>query len=495
MPGMVPKEQMPITVVSIVRSGHAHSGAYQDLADTLRYGLERGGDEVRIADGLEGLAGRAIVLGAHLADRGALADLPGDTIIYNTEHASSAFIDDAYLDLLRRLPVWDCSRDNASALEARLGKPVLYVTAGYVPELARVPSLPEEDVDVLFYGSMNSRRQMVLDRLRATGVRVEAVFGLYGAARDALIARAKLVLNIHFYEPGHFEVLRVSYLMANGKAVVTELNPGETIDADLAAGLAAAPYAALVDTVLSLIGDDAARRALARAGRDAFRSRDETAILRSALATTWGDAAAGAAPPAVLPKRLTVGSGKMWSADALNIDIDPRWNPDIVADITDAGVLDATFATARFGSARLPRGYFTDIAASHLLEHLHDLVGAMTNCLDLLAEGGLLHVTVPYDLSYGAWQDPTHVRAFNERSWWYYCDGCWYIGWTEARFDRMTLAFVFSEIGEALRSRGVPDQEILRTPRAVDEMRVVLRKRKLTEAEQAYGRSMRGAAR
>ena len=119
----------------------------------------------------------------------------------------------------------------------------------------------------------------------------------------------------------------------------------------------------------------------------------------------------------------------------------------------------------------------------------------MTNILNLLAEGGMLHIAVPYDLSYGAWQDPTHVRAFNERSWLYYCEWYWYLGWDEARFDLTAIHFVYSDIGCALASRGMPQDEILRSPRAVDEMRVALRKRRLDPAERDYGRAMRGEAR
>ena len=150
------------------------------------------------------------------------------------------------------------------------------------------------------------------------------------------------------------------------------------------------------------------------------------------------------------------------------------------------------FASARFGIFRLPREAFEAITASHVLEHLPDLVTAMTNCLNLLADGGLMHIAVPYDLSYGAWQDPTHLRGFNERSWWYYCDWYWYLGWTEARFDLISQDFLHSPLGVALRECRVPDDEILRTPRAVDEMRVILRRRPLTAAERAHGAAMRG---
>jgi len=90
---------------------------------------------------------------------------------------------------------------------------------------------------------------------------------------------------------------------------------------------------------------------------------------------------------------------------------------------------------------------------------------------------------VPYDLGLGAWQDPTHVRAFNENSWLYYTDWHWYLGWTDARFDVGSLDFTPSVFGVELAKSGKPTAEILRTPRAVDSLRVVLRKRYLQEAE------------
>jgi hypothetical protein len=108
---------------------------------------------------------------------------------------------------------------------------------------------------------------------------------------------------------------------------------------------------------------------------------------------------------------------------------------------------------------------------------------AMNSCLNLLKVGGLFRISVPYDLSWGAWQDPTHVRAFNERSWLYYTDWFWYMGWTEARFDLVQFDLSLSPIGEQLKKQQIKGEDLVRHPRAVDQMRVVLRKRLLTEAE------------
>jgi SAM-dependent methyltransferase len=107
----------------------------------------------------------------------------------------------------------------------------------------------------------------------------------------------------------------------------------------------------------------------------------------------------------------------------------------------------------------------------------------MTSCLELLREGGRLHVRVPYDLSHGAWQDPTHVRGFNERSWLYYTDWFWYLGWTEARFDLEEMEFLPSPWGKELIAKGMLETDLCRQPRAIDEIRVVLRKRTLSPEE------------
>ncbi len=42
--------------------------------------------------------------------------------------------------------------------------------------------------------------------------------------------------------------------------------------------------------------------------------------------------------------------------------------------------------------------------------------------------------------------------AFNERSWLYYTDWHWYLGWTQARFDLVTAEMTLSPLGNQLRS-------------------------------------------
>jgi SAM-dependent methyltransferase len=126
--------------------------------------------------------------------------------------------------------------------------------------------------------------------------------------------------------------------------------------------------------------------------------------------------------------------------------------------------------STRFGEIKVEQGMFTKIIANDVLEHIPNLVKAMTNCKDLLVEGGEFHIHVPYDLSLGAWQDPTHVRAFNENSWLYYTDWHWYLGWKD-KFVVKELQLVKSKLAEEMN---ISDQMLTILPRMVDSMKVVL---------------------
>jgi hypothetical protein len=176
----------------------------------------------------------------------------------------------------------------------------------------------------------------------------------------------------------------------------------------------------------------------------------------------------------VIPKTLNLGSGKDWKDSYFNADILLRVNPDWWVDISKVE-FGQIIDTPRFGKVEITKGMFKRVVANDVLEHIPDLVSSMTNIKDLLEVGGEFHINVPYELSLGAWQDPTHVRAFNENSWLYYTDWHWYLGW-EDRFNLSEMSFKLSELGAEMTLKDVPDDEIMRTPRAVDSMKVVLTK-------------------
>lgn len=483
---------MPAYRILLASARDVHLEGLRELAEALHYSLLRLGASSGVVDRPDAGTGRLIVLGAHALDPASLAALPADAVVYNLEQLNE--------DLFRRLPhyrpalqrhaVWDYDAANA-ARYAAFDLPVpAVVPLGCVPEWTRIAPAPVQDIDVLFYGSMNQRRAAVLEDLRAAGLKVEPHFGVYGPARDALIARAKLVVNIHFYDAQIFEIARIGYLLANRVPVVAEVGDRTAIDADLRDALCAVPREEIVDACVRLAYDADARGALAKRGFEAFRARRFERTLAGALGL---DAVAdrGAAR---YPTQINLGSGRDWREDWLNLDIEPHWNPDGLLDVARPLDLPVEVESARFGRIPLCEGMYERIMANDVMEHVSNLPAAMTNCLRLLKVGAELLLKVPYDLSYGAWQDPTHVRAFNERSFLYYTDWFWYLGWTDFRFDAH-ISFNLSELGKQLAAGGMKTDEVLRTPRAVDEMLVRLRKRATTPAEREDALRRRGAAR
>ncbi|MBF0125991.1 MAG: methyltransferase domain-containing protein [Magnetococcales bacterium] len=188
-----------------------------------------------------------------------------------------------------------------------------------------------------------------------------------------------------------------------------------------------------------------------------------------------------------LPGTVNLGNGRDWRPEFLNVDANPMWEPDLILDLNRPLPFGEVVHSDRFGQIRLVENQFDTVIAFGLLEHLANLNVAMTSVLQWLKFGGRLIVDVPYDLSLGAWQDPTHVRAFNENSWLYYTEWHWYLGWNEARFDLVERVFLLSEFGKSLQDKGAALEELLRQPRAVDGMKVVLQKRLLTEVEREFG--------
>lgn len=262
---------------------YIHSAALGELAETLIYALDALGLSQRFTlNGfVEGCVN--IVLGAHLLD--AQTTPPRNTILYNSEQidGKSSWITPAYLERLKRCEVWDYSEENIRRMKARGIHHAKYVPVGYVPQLTRIPADTRQDIDILFYGSINERRSVILKELLDKGLRVECLSGVYREERDACIARAKLILNIHYYEANIFEIVRVSWLLANEKAVVAECGDSTAIESDIREAVAAVPYEQLVETCVRLVADADERTKLARKGFEIFSQRDACAILATAL--------------------------------------------------------------------------------------------------------------------------------------------------------------------------------------------------------------------
>jgi hypothetical protein len=285
MPNTTSTLQKQFNITLIQPENYVHSAALSELAETLIHGLNALDcafqfNMNKIVDGCVN-----IVLGAHLLDAGTMNALPSNTIIYNSEQIDdhSTWITSVYLDLLKKCEVWDYSQENLRRLQQRGVRNAKYVPVGYVPQLTRIPAGILQDIDVLFYGSINERRRVILEGLIRKGLRIEFLSDAYREERDRYIARAKVVLNMHYYEASIFEIVRVSWLLANEKAVVAECGDATTLEPDIQEAVRTAPYDNLIEACAELVANADERAKLARRGFTIFSQRDERNILASAL--------------------------------------------------------------------------------------------------------------------------------------------------------------------------------------------------------------------
>lgn len=265
--------------------GNDHVEALAELGELIALGLtDLGHAAAFVRNGIDAAA-RNIILGCHLADPAWARELPPGTIAVNSEQLAG--IPPAMLTAVigwgRAVELWDYSERNIALLASRHGVTARHLRLGYHPALHRIGRAADQDLDVYFYGSINERRRRLLAAVQDAGLRLAHSFGTYGAARDAVIARAKLILNIHHYDDQIFEVVRVSYLMNNAKAVVAEVNPGTAVDAAYLPGLCGVPAEAVVDACRRLVGDAAARGALEEAALATLASMPQGRLLAPLL--------------------------------------------------------------------------------------------------------------------------------------------------------------------------------------------------------------------
>jgi hypothetical protein len=190
---------------------------------------------------------------------------------------------------MRNFAVWDYAQSNLDVLH-RLGiHTATLCPLGYHKSMEVLPKVDEQDIDVLFYGSAGGPRREILDALDKTGMNVVRLFGVYDGPRDGIIARAKVVINLHYYPNGVFEIFRCSHLFANRVCVVNEAGGRDKGLEDLARRCTAyTPRAELVERCKELVASPHKRLMIAEQAYEEFKKTDMTENVRRALEASSG---------------------------------------------------------------------------------------------------------------------------------------------------------------------------------------------------------------
>lgn len=127
------------------------------------------------------------------------------------------------------------------------------------------------------------------------------------------------------------------------------------------------------------------------------------------------------------PLRINLGCGNHPTPGWLNLDVVALPGVQLVWDLENLPY-------------PIPDGCVERIEASHVLEHVLAFMPLMEELHRILAPGGILHVKAPYYKSTNAFDDPTHVRFFTERTMDYFDPAKnEYAFYSEARFRVKSL--------------------------------------------------------
>lgn len=274
--------------VVLVNRWFGAGNPFSEIIETLVWGFGQLGHEASSAVNHWRADARQIVLCPHLLADATLASLAPGTIAYNFEQIDPASqLRPERLAAFRNLTVWDYSRRNVEAWRAA-GIDAVHLPVGWHPGLARIAPAAEQDIDVLFFGIVNARRRVALERIAAAGLGVTAAQMAFGRERDALIARSKVVVNIHHYPSGIFEVVRASYLLANGATIVSERADGDEVPMEYEAVVQWSAYDDLAARCRAVVDAAELRTRLRDSGPAAMRAAAIAPLLRTALERSGG---------------------------------------------------------------------------------------------------------------------------------------------------------------------------------------------------------------
>jgi predicted nucleotidyltransferase len=268
------------------KRAHGLNG-YKEVIDTVQWGLQQLGHKADY--GLNTLSPTAIniVFGLQMLPMESIHKLPPDTIVYNFEQMKNVNAEDIVPQIhaaAQRFRIWEYSEGNVKGWESLGAKNVVVAPVGYAPILRRIAKQPTQDIDVLIYGLPGKDRLDAFHHLCHSGLTTVFVSGLYGTARDELIGRSKIIVNVNLYEQCKiFEIVRVSYLLANRKAVVADIAPDTYLEQDMRSAIRTTTPSQLVTDCLNLAADAGARAALEEAGFAAIERRDIRKILERVL--------------------------------------------------------------------------------------------------------------------------------------------------------------------------------------------------------------------
>ena len=213
---------MKFNICLIQPPRYIHSLALLEAAEYVLYKIQKNGMDAELVANRMNQTGINIIFGAHIDPSN--VKIPKNSIIFNTEQVpeNSVWIGNEYQKILNENYIWDYSLKNLNCISHNNKNLINFY---YLSELSRVRLENDKTYDLLFYGSINERRKLILEGLEKSGLKIKNIYGVYAKARDQHFSKCKAILNLHFYESQIFQQIRTFYPLINNLPVISENFP------------------------------------------------------------------------------------------------------------------------------------------------------------------------------------------------------------------------------------------------------------------------------
>ena len=277
-----------INICIIKPNNYVHSLAYLEIAELLHYSVLELNKNSKISYNFIDINPKVknIIFGAHLLNDDMINSIPSNTIIFNTEQIES--INEIWkrrilLLASKGIIFWDYSNHNLDLLLTKLNVKGRLFEIGFQKNLQRIKMNDNKEVDVLFYGSLNNRREKIINSLLKNNVKVKCLFGVYGKDRDDWIGKSKIVLNLHYYESKIFEIVRIFYLLTNAIPIVSEVDENTKLNNNYLKGIKGSNYEDVEKNILSLLENEKERKLIGLNGFNIIKKYPQINFTKSIL--------------------------------------------------------------------------------------------------------------------------------------------------------------------------------------------------------------------
>ena len=145
-------------------------------------------------------------------------------ILYQLEQSNSKWFDKKFYKYLNNATnIWDFSMKNRLLYNDIPLNKIFYQMVPYYLENRPNSTI---EYDVFFYGAKNLRREKILNYI-SKNFNIKIGYGIIGDERDDLIAKSKIILNLHFYNDCALETCRLNEILQYNKIIISE-NPANS---------------------------------------------------------------------------------------------------------------------------------------------------------------------------------------------------------------------------------------------------------------------------